>query len=189
MMGEEERVNVTSESARAPVTSAGIGLGVWQPVVPAYSRPIALGLVVIISLVLVGFSVAGRAFVVHTVSAALFNGGQVETRSESAVTTAGQESLKLQSSLVERRRAAVAAYAARLSEFKTATTRLPGTVGINLDAAEARRRDDVLSFLVLDCINAVDGYNVGAQALSATQLRSARLRERFVWAVDCAAGQ
>jgi len=143
---------------------------------------------VIVSLVLVGLSVVAGVFVV-TVSAALFSGSQGQVRSGSTVTTAGQQSLKLQGTLVERRRAAVAAYATQLREFKTATARPPGAVGINLSAAEARRRDDVLTGLVLECINAVDRYNLAAQALSVTQLRSAGLPERFVWAVDCASGQ
>ncbi|MDP9238494.1 MAG: hypothetical protein M3P30_14055 [Chloroflexota bacterium] len=177
---------MTSESAQAPVAPAGIGLHVWQAGAPAYGRPAALGLAVIIGLVLVGLSVVASAFVVHAVNAAVFNGGQRQTRSASAVTTARQESLKVQSSIVYRRRAAVQGYAAGLSEFKAATSRLPGAVGINLDAAEARRRDDVLAFLVLDCINAVDGYNLAAQVLSVTQLESAILPERLVWAVDCA---
>jgi hypothetical protein len=146
---------------------------------------VAVGLGVIVSVVLVGLSVVVAAFVVHTVSAALFSGGQGQIRNGSAA--GSQRSLELQSGLVEQRRAAVAAYAAQLTEFKAA--RPPGAPGINLDAAEARRREDVLTGLVLECIDAVNGYNLAAQALPVTQLRSAGQPERFVWAVDCAAGQ
>ena len=158
---------------------------------PHESRPIVTAaLVVIVSVVLVGLSVVASTFVVHTVSAALFSGGsQDQIRSESAVTRASQQSLQLQSSLVEQRRAAVAAYAAQLTEFKAVTARPPGAPGINLDAAEARRREDVLTGLVLECINAVDRYNLAAQARSATQLQSAGVPERFVSPVDCASGQ
>jgi len=181
---------LTSETRQRPLTPVGIGLRDWRPGAPPNSRPLAaIGLGVIAGLVIFGLSVVAGAFVVHTVSAALFSGGQGQVQSGSALTTAGQQNLKLQSGLVERRRLAVATYSAQFREFKRATARPPGAVGINLGAAEIRRRDAVLTGLVLECINAVDRYNLGAQALSATQLRSAGLPERFVWAVDCAAVQ
>jgi len=125
--------------------------------------------------------------VAHTVSAAFFGGSQGQIRSGSTATTAGQQgSLKLQSRLVEQRREAVATYSAQFTEFKTATARhlvlwvstsVPGRSG---------RRDDVLTGLVLHCIDAVEQYNVAAQALSVTQLQSAGLPDRYVWTVDCA---
>ncbi len=100
------------------------------------------------------------------------------------------QSLPVQANLlVEQQRAAVAAYAVKLAEFKRATARPVGAAGINLDAAETRRRDDVLTGLVLDCINAVDRYNLAAQPIPPARLRSAGLPERFVWAVDCWPGQ
>jgi hypothetical protein len=152
-------------------------------------RQLGVSFVVIASLVVVGFSILASTFVVHGVSGALSSGGQSQNQSASSLTTGGQGSLAAQRSLVERRRAAVVTYATSLSEFRAATTRLPGAVGINLDAAEARRRDDVLSYLVLDCIDAVDGYNLGAQGLPVTQLQSAGLPEQFAWPVDCLPGQ
>jgi hypothetical protein len=143
-----------------------------------------------VCLVLVGLSIGAGAFVVHTVSAALFRDSQGQLRSGSTVSIpAQQSSLKLQSRLVDQRSEAVAEYAVQFTEFKTATARPPGAVGINLTAREVRRRDDVLTGLVLECINAVDRYNLGATALSATQLRSAGLPERYTWAVDCAPGK
>jgi hypothetical protein len=176
---------VTSEARNRPVGSDARD---WRPAAPAHSQPlVSVGLGVIVSVVLVGLSVVVAAFVVHTVSAALSSGSQGQIRSGSAA--GSQRSLELQSGLVEQRRAAVAAYAAQLTEFKAVTARPPGAPGINLDAAEARRREDVLTGLVLECIDAVNGYNLAAQALPVTQLRSAGQPERFVWAVDCAAGQ
>jgi hypothetical protein len=175
---------VTSEARERPVGGDARG---WRPVAPRSQRLVSVGLGVIVSVALVGLSLLVAAFVVHTVSAALFSGGQGQTRNGSAA--ASLQSLEAQNGLVEQRRAAVATYAAQLTEFKAATARPPGAPGINLDAAEALRREDVLTGLVLECINAVDRYNLGAQAPSATQLQSAGLPERFVWAVDCAAGQ
>lgn len=178
---------MTSEARKHSFTPVGIDVRDWRLGAPAHSRSfVTVGLAVIVSVVLVGLSVVAAAFVVPTVSAALFSGSQGQIRSGSAA--AGQQSLELQSGLVERRRAAVVTYAAQFAEFKRATSRPPGAVGINLDAAEAKRRGDVLTGLVLDCIDAVDGYNIAAQARSSTQLRSAGLPEHFVWAVDCAAG-
>jgi hypothetical protein len=138
------------------------------------------------SLVLVGVSVVAGTFVVHTVGAALSS--STSLRSAPAVSASGQQSLELQSTIVEQRRAAVATYATDLANFKAATDRPAGTPGINLGAAEARRRDGVLNGLVLDCIDAVNGYNLDAQARPATQLQSAGLPERFAWEVDCASG-
>jgi hypothetical protein len=179
---------VTSEARRRLVSPVGIDARDWRPAAPAHSQPlVSVGLGVIVSVVLVGLSVVVAAFVVQTVSAALFSRSQGQIRSGPAA--AGQQSLELQSGLVEQRRAAVSAYAAQLTEFKAVTARPPGAPGINLDAAEVSRREDVLTGLVLECINAVDSYNLAAQVRSATQLRSAGLPERFVWAVDCAAGQ
>jgi hypothetical protein len=179
---------VTSEARKRPVTPVGIDLRDWRPGTPAHSRfVVAVGLDVIVSLVLVGLSVAAAAFVVHTVGAALSSGSHGQIQSGSAA--GSQRSLELQNGLVEQRRAAVATYAAQLTAFEAVTARPPGAPGINLDAAEARRREDVLTGLVLECIDAVNGYNLAAQALPVTQLRSAGLPGRFVWAVDCAAGQ
>jgi hypothetical protein len=148
---------------------------------------VSVGLGVVVSVVLIGLSVVVAAFVVHTVSTALFSGSQGQVQSGSAA--ASLQSLELQNELVEQRRAAVATYAAQLTAFEAVTARPPGAPGINLDAAEVSRREDVLTGLVLECINAADRYNLAAQARSATQLRSAGLPERFVWAVDCAAGR
>ena len=148
---------------------------------------LAIGLAVIVSLVLVGVSVVAGTFVVHTVGAAFPNNANL--RGAPAEHTSDQQILTLQSALVEQRRAAVTTYAASLAGFKVATDRPAGASGINLDAAEARRRDGVLNALVLDCIDAVDAYNLAALARSATQLQSAALPERFVWETDCASGQ
>jgi hypothetical protein len=179
---------VTSEARNRPVTPIDIDLRDWRPGPPARSRPlVAVGLGVIVSLVLVAVSVAAGTFVVHTMGAALSSGSHGQIQSGSAA--GSQRSLELQSGLVEQRRAAVAAYAAKLAEFKAVTARLPGAPGINLDAAEVSHREDVLTGLVLECIDAVNGYNLAAQARSATQLQSAGLPERFVWVVDCAAGR
>jgi len=135
---------VTSEARKHSFTPVGIDVRDWRPGAPAHSRSfVTVGLAVIVSVVLVGLSVVAAAFVVPTVSAALFSGSQGQIRSGSAA--AGQQSLELQSGLVERRRAAVVTYAAQFAEFKRATSRPPGAVGINLDAAEAKRRGDVLT--------------------------------------------
>jgi hypothetical protein len=58
-----------------------------------------------------------------------------------------------------KRRVAVATYPADPANFKAATDRPVGAPGVNLDAAEARRRARVLNSLVLDRIDAVNGYN------------------------------
>lgn len=185
-----EGFNVTSEARKRPAPPAGIGVRDWRPGAPAHSRPlVAVGLGLIVCLVLISLSVAAGAFVVQTMSAALFGGSPGQIRRGSAAATAGQQSLELQSSLVEQRRAAVVAYAARLAEFKAATVRPPDAPGLNLDAVEARRRSGVLSGLVLECINTVDRYNLAATALSLAHLRSAGLPERYVWAVDCSFGR
>jgi hypothetical protein len=178
---------LTSETRKHPGGPVGANLRDWRADAHTDSRPlVAIGLGVIVGLVLVGLSIFAGALVVHTVSAALFSGGPGQIRSASGFTTAGQQSLKVQSSLIERRHAAIAAYAATLTEFKRVTARPPGVAGINLDAAEGRRRDDVLTSLVLECIDAVDGYNLAAQAVPVAQLRSAGVPERYAWAVDCA---
>lgn len=181
---------MTVEVRSRPDTPAGIDLRDCWPGLPAYSgRLVRVGLGVVASIVLLGLAVAAGAFAVHTVSAALFGGSQGQIRSGSEVTTASQlGSLKLRGRLVEQRREAVATYAAQFAEFKTATARQPGEVGINLSAREIRHRDDVLTGLVLHCIDAVGQYNVAAQALSVTQLQSAGLAESFAWAIDCAPG-
>jgi hypothetical protein len=134
-----------------------------------------------------GLSVVAVAVMVRAPGAALFGGSQHQVRSGSAASTVDSQSLDLQRTVVEGRRAAVATYGANLADFRAVTARAPGALGINLDAAEARRRDAALNGLVLECINAVDRYNLAAQARSATQLQSLGLPERFVWAVDCAA--
>jgi hypothetical protein len=176
---------VTSEARERPVGRDARG---WRPVAPAHSqRLVSVGLGVMVSVALVGLSLLVATFVVHTMSGALFSGSQGQIQSGSAA--ASLQSVEAQNALVEQRRAAVATYAAQLAEFKAATARPPGAPGINLDAAEVSRREDVLTGLVLECISAVDRYNLGAQARSATQLQSAGLPERFVWAVACAAGR
>ena len=182
---------MTIEARSRPDTPAGIDLRDCWPGIPAHSERVArVGLGVVAAIVLVGLAVVAGALVAHTVSAALFGGSQGQTRSGSVVTAATQlGNLKLQGRLVEQRREAVATYATQFTEFKAATTRQPGEVGINLSAREIRRRDDVLTGLVLHCIDAVEQYNVAAQALPVTQLQSAGLPERYVWAVDCASGQ
>jgi len=142
------------------------------------------------AIILIGLAVVAGAFAARTVSAALFGGSQGQARSGSAANTASQlGSIRLQGRLVEQRREAVATYAARLAEYKAATARQPGDVGINLSAREIRRREEVLTGLVLHCIDAVGQYNVAARALSVTQLQSAGLPQSFEWAVDCAPGQ
>ena len=176
---------MTSAPRTRPVAPVGIDLRDWRPGVPAHSRPfVAVGLGVLVSLALVGLSVAASALLVHSVSTALFNRSQGQMRSGSAVALAGEENLRLQSLLVEQRHAAVAAYAAQAAEFKIAMSRQPDALG--LDAAEVRRRDHVLTGLTLDCISAVNQYNLGAQAVAAAQLRSAGLPERVSWEVECA---
>lgn len=182
---------MTSEHRKRPVTPFGMEPWNSWPGTPARSRTLGgLAPVVILSVVLLVLSIVASAFVVRTVSAALFSGGQSHTRSgQSTATAAQQSSLRLQSRLVERRRVVAAEYAAKLAEFKFASNRLPGAVGINLGAAEVRRREDLLAGLVLECIDAVGQYNLGAQTHTAAQLRSAGLPERYVWEVDCATGQ
>lgn len=175
---------MTSALRKRTLTRFGTGARDWRPGGTRGQPFVIVGLGVIASVVLVGLSVVAGAFVVHAVG-----GAQSQTRNGSSATVAIQQSLSGQSTLVERRRAAVAAYAAKLTEFKAATTRPPGSVGINLSGAEVSRREGVLNGLVLDCIDAVDGYNLGARALSAAQLRAFGLPEGFVWAVDCASGQ
>ena len=182
--------NVTWEARYGPATPAGIDLRDCWPGLPAYSgRVVRVGVGVVAAIVLVGLAITAGAFATRTVGAALLGGSQGQMRSGSAVTTASQlGSLKLQGRLVEQRREAVATYAAQLTEFKAATARRPGDVGINLSAREIRRRDEVLTGLVLHCMDAVGQYNVAAQALPVTQLQSAGLPERLAWAVDCASG-
>ena len=141
----------------------------------------------VLGVILIGLVALAGALMVHTVSAGLSRGHQGQIQSGS--TAGNQQSLAVQRRLVDGKRDAVAAYSAKLTEFKAVTARPPGALGINLDVAEARRRDDVLTGLVLDCIDAVDHYNLAAQARSLTQLRAAGLPEHFVWAVDCAAGR
>lgn len=179
---------MTSEAHNSPGTPVGIDLRDCWPGMPAYrQRLVSVGLGAVVSLVLIGLSIVAGGFVAHTVNAAFFGGSQGQIRSGSTVITSSQQgSLKLQSRLVEQRREAVATYSAQFTEFKTATARPPGAVGINLSAREIRRRDDVLTGLVLHCIDAADQYNLAAQTLSATQLQSAGLPDRYVWAVDCA---
>ena len=178
----------TSEPRSRSVTPLRIELRDCWPGTPTASRPlVALGLGLILSLVIVGLSVSVWAFAFHTVSAA-FSGTQSQTRIGDEVTLAGQQSLALQSRLVEQRRAAVAVYVARRAEFDTAKAGLVDQ-GSELRAAEARRRDAVLTGLVLECIDAVGTYNLAAQALPVTKLGLPGLPERFVWEVDCASGQ
>ena len=159
----------------------------WSPNERTHRQPaVAVGLGVITSLLVAGLAFLAGALVVQTVSAAVFRG---ESRSGSAPTAGGQQSLQLQRTLVEQRRTAVAAYAAKLVQFRRATARQPGAIGINLDSKEATRRDGVLTGLVLDCIDAVDRYNLAAQARSATQLQSAGLPASYEWRADCAPAQ
>jgi hypothetical protein len=162
----------------------------WPSSAPPRRRVvIAVGLGLVVSVFLLGVSVLAVAALAHASGAVLFGGGQQPGRSGTAAGAVDPRSLALQRTFVDGRRAAVAAYAADLAEFKAVTARAPGAVGINLNAAEARRRDAALSGLVLECINAVDRYNLAAAAPPATQLQSHGLPERFVWAVDCAAVQ
>ena len=123
-----------------------------------------------VCLVLVCISVVASALLVRTVNSTLFNNqGTLQSGSGAP---GGQQGLVLQSKLVEQRRAAVAAYAAELSGFRNSTARPIGAVGINLDASEITRRDGVLTGLVLDCIDAVNGYNLAAVGRSPTQLQA-----------------
>ncbi|MHB8377413.1 MAG: hypothetical protein ACYDEB_10725 [Dehalococcoidia bacterium] len=176
---------MTSEPRTRPVTPVGMQLQDWRRGAPVHRRTLAaVGLGVIVSLALVGFSLVASAFLVRSASTALFSSGQGQIRNGSPVIITSQQSLKLQSLFVEQRRAAVAAYGAQVAAFKIAMSRQPDALG--LDAAEIRRRDNVLTGLTLDCINAVNQYNLGAQAEAVAQLRSSDLPERFAWAVDCA---
>ena len=179
---------MTSEARKHPVTKIDEGWRDQRPVEPR-QRPhfVTVGMGAVLGVVLIGLVAVAGAFMVRTVSAGLSGGhqGQIQTGSIAG----NQQSLVVQRRLVDGKRDAVATYATKLAEFKAVTARPPGAPGINLDASEARRRDDVLTGLVLDCIDAVDHYNLAAQARSLTQLRSAGLPEHFVWAVDCAAGQ
>lgn len=132
-------------------------------------------------------AIALAIFAVGAGSVLVVTGAIATGRSAPAVAKLGSQTLPIQESrLVEQRSAAIAAYAANFAEFKRVRARPPGAVGINLNAAEERRRDNALTGLVLECINAVDRYNLAAQALSATQLQSAGLPEQFAWGVDCA---
>ncbi len=154
----------------------------------AKSQPLVrVGLRAAVALALVGLSFAVAALIVHAASSALFGGSQGLIDTGSAGTTSGQQSLVVQRAFVEERRSAIAAYAVTVADFKLTASRHPDALG--LDAREASRRDVVLAGLVLDCINAVDQYNLGASTVPAAQLQRAGLPERFVWADDCAAGQ
>lgn len=159
-----------------------IDLQDWRTAARTNNRPLVpVGLSVVVSVVILGLLLFTGALVVQTVSAALFGGESV-----SGVSAASAQSLTQQSGLVARSHVAVVAFGAELAEFKA--SRAVGAVGINLDAAEAKRRDDALTILVLECIDAVDRYNLGAQMLSLTQLQTAGLPERFAWGTDCAVG-
>jgi hypothetical protein len=155
---------------------------------PVRSPVVAVGLAVVGTLVVVGLAVLAGAFVVHTVSAALF-GGHGLAQGAPAATGGGPQTLllKQEGGLVNERRSAIGAYAVTVAEFKLTMSRHPDALG--LDARDARRRDGVLAGLVLECISAVDQYNLGAATVPATQLRQAGLPEHFVWADECAAGQ
>ncbi len=177
---------MTSDPRARPVTPVGFDLRDWQPGARAHrSRTLAaVGLGVIVIMGLFGFSLVTSAFLVRSAGTALFSGGQGQIRNGSPVTITSQQSLQLQSLFVEQRRAAVAEYGAQVAAFKIAMSRQPDALG--LDAAEIRRRDNVLTGLTIECISAVNQYNLGAQAVAASQLRSSGLPERFAWAVDCA---
>ncbi len=182
---EVGRLDATSEPREIRITAVGM-----HPRVPAAGAPVnsrilvAVGLRLVLGLVLVGLSVDASALMVYTVSASLFSGSQEQIRIENAAITA----LKLQHRVFEQRRSAVAASAANVADFRTAVARRPAAPGVDvlgLDATEASRRENVLINLTLECIHAVDQYNLGAQAIASTELQSAGLPERFVWAVDC----
>ena len=176
---------MTSEARKHPFTKADAAWRDQRPVGPPQGRHFAtVGVGAVLGVVLIGLVVAAGAFMVHTASAGLSRGHQGQFQSGS---TAG--GLAVQRRLVDGKRDAVAEYSAKLTEYKAVTARPPGAPGINLDVSEARRRDGVLTGLVLDCIDAIDHYNLAAQTRSLTQLRAAGLPEHFVWAVDCAAGQ
>ena len=177
---------MTSEPFNRRTTPIGNTFRDGPPVSPSSNRPIVVvGVSVIISLLLVALSVLAGAFVVRTLRAASTGGGQGQIPTAAEVVAARQQSLGQQSADVEQRRAGIVAYTAKLTEFRGATARPAGAVGINLDAADARRREEALSVLVLECIHAVDRYNLAATALSVPQLRAAGLAERFVWPIDC----
>ncbi len=149
------------------------------------SRPVVVvGLGVVVSLVLIGFAAAAGN--------ALFGGSQGDTRTQSALFATGDQSLRAQSELVEQRRAAIVAYGAQVADFDALVSRRPGTLGVDalgLDAGETKRHEDILTSLTLECIDAVDHYNLEAQAVGASAIRSVGLPERFTWAVDCASEQ
>lgn len=148
---------------------------------------LAIGSAIGVLFVLVCISVVASALVVRTVNSTLFN--KPGTLQAGSGVPAGQQGLVSQSKLVEQRRAAIAVYAEDLSTFRNGSARPIGAVGINLDASEITRRDGVLTNLVLDCIDAVNGYNLAAIGRSPAQLQADSLPERFVWGADCAADQ
>jgi hypothetical protein len=172
---------VTSERPKRPVASVGISLRDWRPGAQSHRRPpVAVGLCIIASFALVGLSIAASAGVVHVASAVLLGNGPAPGQG-------GADYLVLQNNIVVQRRAAVVAYVASLAEYKQSSVRESGAVGINLDASETARREGELTSRVLECIDAVDGYNLAAQARAAADLHAAGLPESFAWAVDCAA--
>lgn len=184
-ISEVERLDGTSEPREVRVTAVDMHSLVLVADAPVHSRIlVAVGLKLVLGLVLVGLSVGASALMVYTVRASLFSGSQETIRGEYAAITA----LKLQHRVVEQRRSAVAASAANVADFRTSVARRPAAPGVDvlgLDAAEARRRENVLISLTLECIHAVDQYNLGAQAIASMELQLAGLPERFVWAVDC----
>ncbi|HYM14247.1 MAG TPA: hypothetical protein VEZ14_01655 [Dehalococcoidia bacterium] len=179
---------MTTEPHKRSATPFRRDVGLWPPGSPAGNQSlVAVGTRVMVGLVLIGLSFVVAALLVHTVSASLFGGGAI-IGSGSAPSTAGLQGLELQRLAVDERRGAVAAYAASVAEFQTMMSRRPPDA-LGLDRAEARRREGVLTGIVLECIHAVDRYNLGAQAFSVTQLQAAGLPARYVWSTDCAAGQ
>ena len=171
---------MTSEPLRLQGNRIDTDWQAWQTERAPGRRFLAIGSGIVVSLVLVCIAVIASALVVRTVNATLFNNqGTLQSGSGAS---GGQQGLVSQSKLVEQRRAAVATYAVELSGFRNASVRPIGAVGINLDASEVSRRDGVLTDLVLDCIDAVNGYNLAAVRRSPTQLQADGLPERFVWA-------
>ncbi len=177
---------MTSEPQRLHGNRVDTDWRAWRPARAPGRQLLAIGSGIVVSLVLVCIAVVASALVVRTVNLTLFNNhGPLQAGSGAS---GGPQGLVLQRKLVEQRRAAVEAYAAEFSGFRNASARPIGAVGINLDASEVTRRDGVLTGLVLDCIDAVNGYNLAAVGRSPTQLQADGLPERFVWGADCAPG-
>ncbi len=162
-----------------------LALPPYRPSRPSWATP-SFGLGVLASLLCVGAAVLASVLMVRVVSGAIFEGGRDQRTAESAaVTTLGLQPLQTQRNDVERARTASTAFASSLADFRARSVRPTGDVGLNLGAAEARRRDAELTALVLECIQAVNWYNLAAAAVPAAEMQAAGLPERFVWDTDC----